>query len=374
MPSTQTKSIRAISIPRYFWVLFMVFSVTSSFLLVDFFRLYAADITILAVHKNEKTSSQTAQVVRTLVEIPKTLGFYNRLLVNYPEIKDPWTSLSSNERESAWAERISMKQIESSDMMVLSVSAQTASDATFLTEKSANTLFRLAGQHYDLRTDLDLRVLERREAHTIIASPFLWFVSSVLSGAVFAFTISSIMQYIFSMIEKFSLRRKELQKMVPGQPVHFDDMKQSEVADKQTEVVKNEIGQSQSNETAELPIVSPKTSNLPLLEEGVSLEEYIFGATHNASQNMIQAQDNTAEEVLSSETHTAAIPSAFDMPVDTIPERDGILNTEQTQETEQKITQKNEDTKTSSLHETQLHSEPTLEEYKKRLNELLRGK
>lgn len=334
------------NMPRYFWLLFVIFTITFGILLLDHFRTYSSQLTMIVIHKNEKTAAAADQVVDNVAELPRTLAFYDRLLEQFPEIHDPWSDKSDNERKELWLDRVFVERIDYSGLIRLRISADTAADASQLAEKSSVNLFQLIGQYYDIKSEFDIRTVDEPITRIEFREPLAFFVATLLLGAISAFLVSSAATMIFgnahlvSLPEKFTVIRRmrndadntdndaveiELpvlrpkRVMTPLKPVTFDIP----------------LSQAVSAEPLLESVQPAPAQNLPFLEEGTSLEEHLFGTMGVPSSP--EKEDNTeAEDV--TVAHSIAEP----------------------------VTAEEAQAQT-------VMNEPTPEELKRRLNQLLRG-
>lgn len=310
--------------PQYFWLLLCIFTVTFGIIFLDHFRTYSSQVTILVVHKNEKTAASSDQVVENIAQLPKTLAFYNRLLKQSPEVQDPWSGMSNDERSTLWKEHVSVSRIDASGIIQLTINANTATDATLLAEKSSANLFQLVGQYYDIRTDVDIRSVGPALTYTDFSQWFGWFLASVSAGFVAAFSISFGLKYVSqykNIFEKLVTRKVENPKK--------ETLKQSFLSDDSGVVVLGSVIPSEiPQEDATIKV--PSENNLPFLEEGISLEEHLFGVASNKKES---------EEIISKD--------------DVVLEKNNEIEID----------------KKDAKH----HPEPTAEELKQRLNQLLKG-
>lgn len=306
---------------RYFWLLLVIFTLTAGVLFLDHFRTYTSQVTILVVHKNEKTAASADQVVNNIVELPKTLAFYNRLLKQFPEVRDPWMGMNDATRLALWNERVSVARIDKSGLIQLQINANSASDASLLAEKSAFNLFQIIGQYYDIRTEIDIRTVEPSITRVEITHPFGWFLASVSLGFIVSVIVSSGILMLSQMrgragTEGFSLSKKEPVKSVL-MPVTFN------------------AAPPEKTPARESVTYAKPSTNLPFLDEGMSLEDHLFGF-----------QDTLpADHTENAQTDIAVVsqPTVSELPVK------------------------------ADTQEPVIHSEPTAEELKRRLNQLLKG-
>ncbi len=194
-------------IPRYFLLFFAIFFVTIFLAFYESFRGYRAEADLFVLSKSAAISSETA--TRTIALFPATLGFYERLLSDHEEIEDPWTEESKYERKTSWARVIESSVIPGTNLIRLSISSASAEQSTALLNASLETLYGFSGRLYDRETEADIRLLEDVTVHSTFHSLWALLLLSVTLSGLFAFLVSSLFQKSFGSLSlpKFSLRR-----------------------------------------------------------------------------------------------------------------------------------------------------------------------
>jgi hypothetical protein len=317
-------------LPRYVWPLAAVFFIVVSVLLLDHFRTYSSEVTLMVVHKNERMAGAADQVVETVARLPLSLSFYDQLLKRYPEVEDPWTGYGAPDREALWAEHVSTERLGKSNLIKVRVAADTEEDATLLAKRVAANVFQSVSRYYDIRTEVEVRSVDGP-----VTAPGLdhwagWILLSVGLGFSLAFALASGFERLSdgfdalprtvpaadpdlsAKIRDMLRPKKEDYASLKGQlalgssaPLHgtaSDDRDRNRIdrsfvppsADAAqpvevsregapeasgTEPVRNAELKEQADPSAEEEPVPPRPaapSNLPFLDEGVSLEQYLF--------------------------------------------------------------------------------------------------
>ena len=329
---------------------------------------------MIVMHRNDRTAAAADQVVNNIAALPRTLSFYDQLLKRFPEVNDPWSGMSDDERKTLWSERISVDRVDRSGLIRLKVDADTATDASLLAEKSTTNLFQIVGRYYDIRTEFDIRTVDEPIGHVEFSNPAAWFFSSLVSGLALTLIVSSFITLFSRGMDRarenmFSPREKSDTFSFPDESVSTetsvvtDDsvMESKPDTDKKSEQTsKDDYDFSRDLEDVEMihpsqrvypqedvaneqSFVSPEesrqsvkpaasSSNLPFLEDGVSLEEHLLGV-----MNTLDSEKETADRDENAPEKTEENPS-----IDV--------------ESKKSIT-----------------AEPTPEELKRRLNQLLKG-
>lgn len=386
--------------PQYFWVLFVVLSVAFSILFLDHFRVYVSQMTLLVKHKSEQSAILADETLDNLRVLPETVAFYDQLLSRFPEIRDPWAGMSQDKRQELWAEHVRVERHSESGFVTLSVTADTSGDAALLSRKVALNLIQSMGRYYDIRTDAEVYISNGPVTSTEMYNPFGWLMLSVGLGFVAALAIASGAEKIFRGIDartsgisgnKVSQKIQSLltptndyfevaRSQMAGHPIpsvvkaDLPSEKKETVAPvaveqpaKEAETARVEAVSSQKEVVPQLekksveakapalgsgrmrpsppsavskplvqtaPVKASTPRNLPFLEEGMSLEQYLFQNT--TPEAVVERED-------SEEKGTASVAASEEVALEAVNAEDDSRR------------------------------EPTAEELKRRLNQLLRG-
>lgn len=187
-------------IPRYFFLFFVVFFVTAFFAFYESFRQYEAEADVLVLSKSEAIGAETA--ARTLAEFPETLAFYERLIADHDMVEDPWIEASKSDRKRWWNEVLESKVLPGTSLIHLSVSSANVEQSSALLNASLETLYGFSGRLYDREKQVDIRLVEG-----VIARPVLrmsW--ALLLLSGVFA----GVLAFLVSLLFRVPLRRVTL--------------------------------------------------------------------------------------------------------------------------------------------------------------------
>lgn len=187
LENSKNKGRDGFSASPYFFVLALIFSATFGLLFTDIFRSYRSDISVLVIPKNESASFQAGQIMENLTDIMHRLSFYDRVLFDNREIKDPSAGLTKDERKERWNENLEVVRLPESTTLDISVFSQDREEADRLARQTALSLAGVASRFYNIRTELEFRIIEGP-----ISSPVIrfwpWIIAlSVLSGSALAY-------------------------------------------------------------------------------------------------------------------------------------------------------------------------------------------
>lgn len=321
---------------RAFIVTFVFVTFAASLFWLDFFRSYRAEVMVLVISKTE-TSSQ--EVAENMAEVTLTLSFYERVLADNDLIDDDFEGYAPDKRKALWNDIISVRRQEKSGVLILETKGDAPEKAKRLAKQTAQTLFSIAGLYYNVKTDIDMRVIDGPIVSYRLAKPFLFSATSILTGLIittlFFFVLNAISQFIAR--QKTGIERTHIEFKV-GETVPWIDPRKF--------VPEKPAGLSFENNHEEKTTVfpahapqyvvhAPAPSNLPVAPEETELP--------------------TADE--------QELPFEFET---SLQESDEMFSTEQGESLSFPV-------RGEHSIEQPKRDEPTAEEYKRRLNELLAG-
>lgn len=344
-----------------FAVLALFFIGTASFLSLDSFREYRAEISIIALPKGGDIPA--GQVVENIAVLPTTLDFFDALLLSderialFSDIDEQPMAV----RKSAWSEMLAVERQGESGMITYSISAESQEEAVLLARQMSKVLFEKIGAYYDIRSDVSIRLVEGPLVRTSVATPFLWIGMSLSFGIVAALVVTLLLSnatLLFARVrvaaapEAGSSHRMEPIKpafhpsaFIPKKPLAlFSESGEAKVhEEKWDKILAAQEAEAKRAELSSIiartakPVVSAVSSaapaNLPVMDENEFFAQ--FQATAAAQE--AEAAETTETEAVA--PLTAAAP-AVSAPEETEAPAEAV--------------------------------EPTVEEYRRRLNELLK--
>lgn len=332
----------------YFVTLFFV-TLAAALFWLDFFRAYRAEMQILVIGKTQATS--TDQVVENFAELTHNLSFYEKVIAGNDLLDDDFAGLSKDKRKARWNAMLSVERGENSGMLTLSLTHERSEIAKLFAEETAKELFETAGFYYNVKTDLDMRVVDGPIVKTVISDPWLYAVATGATGIAVTtlfFWLLQVAPTFFGGTKKGvnmggekaypdfhigeSVPLIDPKKFVPSRPASLSfEAPTAEEKQEEKQIREEILSTHHSAAPANLPVAAPDDRNLP-----VAMEDLPF-----------QFEEVTAEEV---------------------PEE-----TEQEEKESEKESASEESVSHPSEKTPEKLPEPTVEEYKRRLNELLRG-
>jgi len=225
LENLKNKSKGGIFTSPYFFVLAVILTVTFGLLFLNSFRSYKSDISVLIIPKSESASFQIDQIMENLTDITHRLSFYDRVLFDNREIKDPFSALDKDQRKEQWNESFSIQRLPNSTTLNISVFNKDKAEANKIARQTALSLSEVASRFYNIQTELEFRIIEGPISSSFIRSGQWLILGSITAGIISAFLILFLFNMFFTEIKNginknivkrdfFSLPSKELSESV----------------------------------------------------------------------------------------------------------------------------------------------------------------
>lgn len=166
---------------RTFIVTFVFVTFASGLFWLDFFRGYRAEVTVLIVTKPGMAET-SEDVAENAVELTRTLVFYERVLADNDLIDDAFLGHAPDARKALWQKTVSVTRQRESGVLLIRAQGDTPEQAKRLARQTAQTLFTVAGFYYDVKEEIDMRIIDGPLAEYVLKQPLLFVTTSVFSG------------------------------------------------------------------------------------------------------------------------------------------------------------------------------------------------
>lgn len=347
---------------RSFFVTLFFVTLAALLFWLDSFRLYESEIRVLIIGKTP--SASTDQVVENFAELTSNLSFYERVLAGNDLIDDDFVGYSQDQRKALWNEAVRVKRSEGSGVLVVTARQDTSEKAKMLAEETVKTLFSVAGFYYNIQTDVDLRVVDGTIVKTTLRSPLQYGMVSFGSALVLTtlfFSLLSVTPFFFrrrpssvssgqATAAEMAFSDKSDQDFALGAAVPFIDPRKFVPARPTTLSFESSHEEQRIREeilapvrTAPAPVVVPRPVSERMLP-GMDMEHLPF-----EFEEVPPTGEMIREQGASNEVFSLQEPAVFRS------EKAALVTNEVVPEVPVKT------------------GEPTIEEYKRRLNELLSG-
>lgn len=160
---------------RSFFVTLFFVTLASLLFWLDSFHAYQSEVRVLVIGK---ATVSTDQVVENFTELSKNLSFYERVLEGNDLIEDEFEGYSKDQRKELWNETVQVTRSEKSGVLSVTARQDTPEKAKRLSEETVRTLFAVASFYYSIKTDIDMRVVEEPIVKAVVARPVTYVLTS----------------------------------------------------------------------------------------------------------------------------------------------------------------------------------------------------
>ncbi len=331
-----------------------------AFFLLGFskFRTYKSEVTILAIPKSAVATKQKDQIINNIVQLSKSLAFYDRLLKDNPAFQDSSAGERPEIRKQVWNEMLSIEQIEEkSSTIVFSISSSNDGSADLVATKTARAIFDVTSAYYNIKDDLDLRIIDGPITKTTVTGwPWLVLISIILGSSVAV------------LIEKIiTLERKTvgLPDIFKNNPLRKLNQKKTATEPMPLEALENLYEAETTPETliTRQPALAVEPREIPAIEKPAQPQTLAKEVKHLQEIVSRNVYPNFPEMPVHNIGEKATAPSNlpigdFDFSFGPMVESEPTLKEEVVEEVVPAV---------AKIHE------PTPEELKERLNQLLKG-
>lgn len=305
---------------------------------LDSFRAYEAEVSVLVIGKSPTVASD--QVIENFAELSKSLSFYERVLSGSDLIDDNFEGYSQDKRKELWNETVSVTRSDKSGVLIVRAKQERAEQAKLLAEETTKTLFAVASFYYNIKTDIDMRIVDEPIVRTVLDHPVRYALTSfgsALALTVLFFGLLGAIPLLFADEKPRASQDFEIgatvpfvidpKKFVPARPTNLafesshEEQEQKEEATPSYEAP--EAAHAASDQADERMLPGMDVNELPF-----QFEETYHEESEEAPLEIFEAEEPIAEVI-----EEPTVPEKAPLPT----------------------------------------GEPTVEEYKRRLNELLSG-
>lgn len=349
----------------------LVFVILASGLFwLDTFRSYRAEMKILVIGKSEKVLDSRI-IAANLAEIGGTLAFAERVFVGDEWIEDFTMGYAPDQRKKRFLQRVSVRLTSASGVLVIRAQGENPEQAKRLARQVARTLFETGGFYYNVKTEIDMRVIDGPFVATIIGRPLEFGATSVLTGLVITVVFFFILKHAPRGIGRRQktgvsgepsmrpVRTKRLpeKEYAPGETVPWLDPKKFIPTKQNVLPYERLIRKDEDRFRAPDVQADLKTRSAGRAAAPPNLPTLSLNHTPSAGP---QAEVIAALPFAFEETSAPVAPTGSGNPVQEV-DKKRVSNDEPRQEKER------------DLETAPRSDEPTVEEYKRRLNALLSG-
>lgn len=122
---------------------------------------FRSETDLLVIPKSATAVENSDQIIGNLLQIPRTLTFFNKMNQENPDtLKENVAELPDNKRKDYWNSKIKIERAGESGILKFTAFDKDRYLAQTLGEQAAKTLIASAGLYYDIRNDIDIRIID----------------------------------------------------------------------------------------------------------------------------------------------------------------------------------------------------------------------
>lgn len=277
---------------KVFWTATVVVAAIILIVSLNTGKMYRGETDILFVPKSEKAVKNSDQILANAEALPKSLSFYDKLLELNPDISDPSSGQTDENRKNFWGAEISSKRLDGSGIVRIGALSSDQTQAEVLSQRTAADVIAVMSRYYDTKLDLDMRVIDGPIVFSVNTNrTATWIVLSILLGIVVG-----MIAYLFS-----TLTKNVVPKSILAKPAIFGQEKISYPEEKVSKNIFTPVEEvpcfalnKKADAPANLPIgdeIMPETGAQIEESEAVATEEEI-AKTHEATAEEVRARLN----------------------------------------------------------------------------------
>lgn len=185
-----------------FWVVFAPLLLAAGLFWMDELRGYRAEMSLLVLPKTQLAAGAAGNLAALGREVPFALSVYE----NGSVMESPLVGKTPAQRKAIWKKTVTINLVPKSDIIHISSLGSDRDEALQLTKAVLAELVRTGSRYYNQKTDVDLRVIEEP---VMIPSFTAWprFLVYIVGTALF-FTV--LFFAVYSLIDRLFPKRREL--------------------------------------------------------------------------------------------------------------------------------------------------------------------
>jgi hypothetical protein len=235
---------------KSFWIIAFLASALISVALINFNRIFVSETSVLIVPKSQLAILGNDQIVENLSHFANSLSFGEKISAIRPDlVPESVEELPAHKKKKYWSEKIEAERVGDSGIIVILAKDKSRYVSESLSAESARELINFAALYYNVKADLDVRVLDEPATKEALSqNQFFLFLESFLIGFFLTFLSFSLSFHLFPKEEKISKKSFDYSSWTP---------KKTEKKDLESVIFKEEPWVPQGR-TASAP------SNLPI--------------------------------------------------------------------------------------------------------------
>ena len=146
---------------KSFWLISAATLVAVFVLSVNLSRVYEAKTDILIIPKSAVAVENANQIIENMQNLPTTLTFFNRMAEENADVaNDTLAELPDYKKKIYWNSELNVSRVGNSGILQITARDKDRYRAEVLSSQTTKTLLGSVGLYYDIRNNLDVRIID----------------------------------------------------------------------------------------------------------------------------------------------------------------------------------------------------------------------
>lgn len=179
---------------RIFWLSFLACIGVIFLVALSLNRTYQSEVEIIFLPKNAHVTNSMNAVLSNAKQIVSSTYFYRKLVERNQDIEDPVDQLPEYKRKEYWNKTVTAERLEDSFVLRIKAVHKDREQVELLAFFTAKDIMSVMSKYYDIRNDLEMRVVESVFTRSVVTAwTWKWFLSSIAGGFILAIAITWVL-------------------------------------------------------------------------------------------------------------------------------------------------------------------------------------
>ncbi len=191
---------------RYFLIAALFASLASMLILADSFRVYESKVTAILIAKSDRAATLSRSMVENTVLLADTMAYQNRFFEAISSKSGAFDETPDALRRASFRKMISVSAGEEGSVLSIRGIAEDPDDSKERARQASLTLFQFFGQYYNIKDDVEFRIIEGPVTSSVIGNKWGFFGASLALGVL---STGVLFLALFSLPSLMGRMRKE---------------------------------------------------------------------------------------------------------------------------------------------------------------------
>ncbi len=229
--------MKAIFRSKSYWIISILAAIAIFAAMFHIGDVYKSETDILLSSENPLIEKNISQAIENVMQISRTLVFYNNILKFNPEIKDQAAGLSDYDRRTYWNSIIRSERLDDSNIIRLSIIRKNQSETEELSRALSSELSWEINKYYDGNKSIGVKIIEG----PITSQDKKYDTRILLASSLVAAFFSVYFSYAVSDLIWKKRAEKKLLKLPGKKKSHLKKLNPEEAKDKLNELLRGRI-------------------------------------------------------------------------------------------------------------------------------------